>query len=513
MLDHAQSALAVVDRVIEACGPPTTWPKWSTRTFFLLACSAVVLSTLQSLRGSGKTSSAEKTEVSRRHAEDCTYRHVPLRPFHACDSCQTSKTNAGVWAFRMFQTKYLAVYLITMLADWLQGTNMYTLYSSYNMPVGTLFLTGFTSSAIFGTWLGLYVDRYGRKFGCIVFCVLEIVINTLEHFPNLWLLLLGRVLGGISTSLLFSAFESWMVTEHRKCNFPDEWLATTHGYASVGNGIMAVVAGVLAQVAADAYGDIGPFRLAIALTVVTLVLVVLTWKENYGEQSSQESSFSVALKEIMSKREILLLGLIQSFFEGAMYTFVFMWVPTILKVAPSEPPVPLGLVFASFMVCITIGGGLFTPLLEAFSVEVTTVLICACAATTMLVPVLTEDFALVFAAFLVLEACVGCWFACSGTLRSSYIPETLQSSIMTVFRIPLNLLVITGTKVGHALPPVPLPRGLMLWLCVLLQMEELAAPSTVFKVTASWFGISCLLQVFLAAIAMGNKKAKENKED
>ena len=42
---------------------------------------------------------------------------------------------------------------------------------------------------------------------------------------------------------------------------------------------------------------------------------------------------------------------------------------------------------------------------------------------------------------------------------------------MTVFRIPLNLLVITGTKVGHALPPVPLPRGLMLWLCVLFRTD------------------------------------------
>lgn len=31
--------------------------------------------------------------------------------------------------FRWFQLKYLSVYLILMLADWLQGTNMYTLYS------------------------------------------------------------------------------------------------------------------------------------------------------------------------------------------------------------------------------------------------------------------------------------------------------------------------------------------------------------------------------------------------
>lgn len=32
-------------------------------------------------------------------------------------------------SFRIFQFQYLSVYLITMVADWLQGTNMYTLYS------------------------------------------------------------------------------------------------------------------------------------------------------------------------------------------------------------------------------------------------------------------------------------------------------------------------------------------------------------------------------------------------
>lgn len=67
------------------------------------------------------------------------------------------------------------VYLTVMLADWLQGTNMYTLYQSYGVNVGTLFLTGFSSAAIFGTFLGLFVDRFGRRNGCIVFCLLEVM--------------------------------------------------------------------------------------------------------------------------------------------------------------------------------------------------------------------------------------------------------------------------------------------------------------------------------------------------
>jgi hypothetical protein len=45
---------------------------------------------------------------------------------------------------------------------------------SYDVDIGTLFLTGFLSSALFGTFLGIVVDRYGRRFGCLMFCVLEV---------------------------------------------------------------------------------------------------------------------------------------------------------------------------------------------------------------------------------------------------------------------------------------------------------------------------------------------------
>jgi hypothetical protein len=83
-------------------------------------------------------------------------------------------SSAHLKSFRSFQLKYLSVYFIIMLADWLQGTNMYTLYSSYGVDVGTLFLTGFLSSAVFGTFLGIVVDSWGRKLGCVVFCLLEV---------------------------------------------------------------------------------------------------------------------------------------------------------------------------------------------------------------------------------------------------------------------------------------------------------------------------------------------------
>lgn len=136
--------------------------------------------------------------------------------------------------FNKFRWSYLSVYLVIMLADWMQGTHMYTLYLSYNVNISALFLTGFLSGAIFAPFLGSLVDKFGRKRSCIVYCVLEIIINWLEHYNSFGLLLLGRVLGGVSTNLLFSAFESWMTTEHRKKGFPEEWMQRTYSEVSLG---------------------------------------------------------------------------------------------------------------------------------------------------------------------------------------------------------------------------------------------------------------------------------------
>lgn len=134
--------------------------------------------------------------------------------------------------FQSFQRQYLTVYMIIMLADWMQGTHMYTLYLSYGVNISALFLTGFLSGAIFAPFLGSLVDKYGRKRSCIAYCILEIIINTLEHSTDFPTLLFGRVLGGISTNLLFSAFESWMTTEHHKRHFPNSWLSRTFSSVS-----------------------------------------------------------------------------------------------------------------------------------------------------------------------------------------------------------------------------------------------------------------------------------------
>ena len=66
-------------------------------------------------------------------------------------------------SFNSFKRDYLLVYSVIMLADWMQGTHMYTLYQSYGVNVSALFLTGFLSGAFFAPWMGGVVDTYGRR--------------------------------------------------------------------------------------------------------------------------------------------------------------------------------------------------------------------------------------------------------------------------------------------------------------------------------------------------------------
>jgi len=379
--------------------------------------------------------------------------------------------------FDTFRRKYITVYLIIMLADWMQGTHMYTLYLSYNVNISALFLTGFLSGAIFAPFLGSAVDKFGRKRSCIAYCVLEIIINLLEHFDDFPTLLIGRVLGGISTNLLFSAFESWMTTEHRHKGFPESWLERTYAETSIGNGTMAVLAGIFAQILEDKFGHIGPFQGAIALTVLALILI-LGWEENYGEKKSgqhdDESSSSLynqfidGWKSTLKDSKIWKIGLTQALSEGAMYTFVFMWVPTLLSM---EPPggVPTGCVFSSLMMAITIGGILF-PLLNwsisrivthSISSEITATLTYAMASASMAIPALCLSsntaspsvcFDRVLVSFVVIEICVGLFNPVAGTLRSKYVPDNLQGAILNIFRLPLNAVVVAGTYATDILP-------------------------------------------------------------
>merc|ERR1719440_2530707 len=200
-----------------------------------------------------------------------------------------------------FQRLYLPGFLLAMLADWLQGPFVYALYQGYGIDRehnGYLFVGGFGASAVVGTVVGSLADRVGRRNSAILYCVIYFGHCLTKHWGLFRVLMVGRILGGISTSLLFSVFDSWLVSESQREGFDGEQLGNTFSLAYFGSSVAAIAAGQLGELAANIapltklgdsgmyYGYIAPFDLANMVLVLCMIYVSKKWGENYGSGGS-----------------------------------------------------------------------------------------------------------------------------------------------------------------------------------------------------------------------------------
>lgn len=357
--------------------------------------------------------------------------------------------------FKRFQYSFFLVYFMALFSDWLQGPYVYKLYQHYGYAsnqIALLYVVGFASSVVFGTTTGPLADRFGRKKMALTFCVMYSFCCLTKLSSQFFWLFLGRVFGGISTSMLFSTFESWYVYEHTETHdFPSEWLSVTFSKATFWNGVLAINAGVLSNIFAESlgYGPVSPFMMAIPFLLVAGLIIMRTWKENYGNQSlNLRRSCMDGLRSILFTESILYLGVVQSLFEANMYIFVFQWTPVL---GGSNPP--LGMVFASFMVCIMIGSSLYIIMLaRKFTSE--QLLVCAVVLATVAMTICIYSTGgshvyFSFLAFLILEVAVGMYFPAIGYLRSQVIPEELRAGIMNWFRVPTNVITCASLLLVH----------------------------------------------------------------
>ncbi|CAN1254697.1 Molybdate-anion transporter [Linum perenne] len=298
--------------------------------------------------------------------------------------------------FNSFKNNYLLVYSLMMAGDWLQGPYVYYLYSQYGYgkgDIGQLFIAGFGSSMLFGTIVGSLADQQGRKRACITYCITYILSCITKHSPHYKVLMLGRILGGIATSLLFSAFESWLVAEHfKQRGFEAQWLSVTFSKAIfLGNGLVAIIAGLFGNVLVDALalGPVAPFDAAACFLAIGMAVILSSWSENYGDPSENIHGFLLCCCSNESDEKIALVGAIQSLFEGSMYTFVFLWTPAL---SPSGEEIPHGFIFATFMLASMLGSSVASRLLARSSPKVESYMqiVFLISAAALMLPVVTS---------------------------------------------------------------------------------------------------------------------------
>lgn len=379
-------------------------------------------------------------------------------------SWQGSKSSVSSPAFVQFQRLYLGVYGLAFLGDWLQGPYVYALYDKYlfnQRDIAVLFVAGFGSSMIFGTFVGSLADKMGRKKFAIIYCVTYIASCLTKHVRDYNILMLGRLLGGVATSLLFSVLEAWMVAEHNARGFDQALMGETFSKAMMINSLVAIGSGFLANYAADALpltasrwpdvfygGNTGPFDYAIGALLLCWLVIQFAWSENYGSRSTNVAASSglslTALKEavtaIRSDSRILLIGSMAALFEGSMYTFVFLWTPMLIKA--DQPQLPFGLIFAILMVSCACGSSIFGLLAKKMEIITIAGGVFGIAALSLAVPSITNSPAILLVSFMIFEACVGIYWPVIGTLKGIYVPEAQRSAIYNVFRVPLNAIVL-----------------------------------------------------------------------
>jgi len=379
--------------------------------------------------------------------------------------------------------RYLAVYLLAAISDWLQGPYVYALYDAYGYSqhiIAVLFVAGFGSSMIFGSFIGGLADSCGRRKFTVLYAAIYAASCVTKHFKSFWILMLGRILGGIATSLLFSVFDSWLIRSHSDAGV-SSLISKSFSAAAYGNSIVAILAGLLANKASsgDMYpmfnsetkesalvwrgGYLNPFDIAFLALISCGILASILWGENYGSDKSEDIdedtprksqpwyfAFTSALKAVTSSTEVLLCGLICSLFEGSMYIFVFMWTPAMKDLTKLANPafdgdLPFGLIFSTFMVCCMAGSSTFSVLMEKkFKVEVIGLAIFCVATCAFGLMALSSSDTATFLSFLLFEVCVGVYFPTMGTMKSVIVPENKRVAIYNLYRVPLNFIVLTS---------------------------------------------------------------------
>mmetsp|Transcript_8659 Transcript_8659/g.22393 ORF Transcript_8659/g.22393 Transcript_8659/m.22393 type:complete len:450 (+) Transcript_8659:55-1404(+) len=355
--------------------------------------------------------------------------------------------------FRAFQIKYLRVYYAALFADWLQGPYLYRLYERYGylqQQIAALYAVGYVAAMVSGPLLGGMADKHGRKKMCLIFCGTYALSCLCKLSPAFFLLMLGRVLGGVSTALLTSTFEAWMVSEHNRLGFPSDWLPKTFALATFGNGVLAVAAGIVANLLADPMGSedhhpVRPFVLAIGVLMATAYLLNKSWEESKPQEDELSGRDNIGtcvagLKPIVKQRKVFLLGVTQGFFEAAMFTFVFLWTPAL---AEHKYRSPLGFIFATFMLAIVLGSTAFQLALElkwtvSRCLETAIVIAIAC----FLASYVFDNPSAHFVAFVGFEIACGIYYPAIGSLRGELIPEAERAATMGWFRVPINVLTI-----------------------------------------------------------------------
>lgn len=379
-----------------------------------------------------------------------------------------------------FQREFLFVYALVVAADWLQvcensfslrpvliltrgtvqGPYTYAIYKYEKKleehTVALLYASGFVSGAVSAPFAGQLADHYGRRAACVAYCICYGItcLTMLSH--NLYALYLGRFFGGIATTLLFSVFEAWMITEYHLLQLDESMVSLSQVFANMTttSTITAIFSGIIGNALVQWFDSrLGPFLASLVCCFGAGVLILVMWRENYGSvDKSKQTLGARKLKHRMlgalTNPKVMALNFASCCFEGPMYLFVFFWSAALKSVrvkSGNQDELPFGLIFSSFMCAMMAGSRITTIQDQLYSKDSalnTLMLVFAITSGGFAISTILDHEYMLFWAFCVVEGCVGAYFPKMALMKSNIVDDYARGGVYSALRLPLNVFVV-----------------------------------------------------------------------
>ncbi|KAK5634522.1 hypothetical protein RRF57_010235 [Xylaria bambusicola] len=369
---------------------------------------------------------------------------------------------------REFRRTFLRVYLLVIGSEWLQNPFMYSLFRTEKTldeaTVAALYSSTYVAAAVSALFVGYLTDRFGRRRACLVFCGIHSLAAVSVCFDQLPILILGRVLGGVALTLLWTAFESWLVAEYNERGFARSSLSLSSLFGSMTTSkcITAIFAG----------GELS------ALDLCAAILMVQTWSENWGFSPTVGTTMTNDDNTVIETQEQLLLSqaagsiwdlrvwamsFVTCCFDGTIFLFMFFWPETLQDAHDRGHPnedgtIPHGVIFASFMAIMVLGALSYNLVAvdqsgshegsRKYTLTPTQLLMGALvisAVCFMAAAFVREEVGLL-TSFLLLEVCNGIYVPSVAYHRGTIVTDEARARVYSLMNIPLFVFVIIALQ-------------------------------------------------------------------
>jgi hypothetical protein len=163
-------------------------------------------------------------------------------------------------------------------------------------------------------------------------------------------------------------------------------------------------------------------------------------KPNAESHSSMNKNFMEACKEL-KKREVLCMGIIESLFQAVVNIYLFAWTPILQN--STDTGINVGFIFTCFVTTMIMG----TTIYEIFMIYLRCEYYISISISLLIELVLfffvsyIDSFLIRFILLSSINGVTGFFNPLNSIIKSRILVEKHRATLMSIFRIPLNLYV------------------------------------------------------------------------